>query len=211
MRSMLHDFSVGQYDNLIRMLDRRKTVRYDQHRSDVLHLFHGILDQKLGFGVDVCRRLVKDHDRRLMDDGTRKREKLALSGGEVVSSLPHRLVEAVIQLVDKLVSIHVMADVHDLLIGNPLLTENNVATDRSREQEDILQHLAEFFPQGIDLDLSDVDAVDQNLTLLELVVPADQGKNRRFSLSCQVISKKNIEFTQKERLPISAIFHNSLS
>lgn len=211
MRSMLHDFSVGQYDNLIRMLDRRKTVRYDQHRSDVLHLFHGILDQKLCFGVDVRRRLVKDHDRRLMDDGTRKREKLALSGGEVVSSLPHRLVEAVIQLVDKLVSIHVMADVHDLLIGNPLLTENNVATDRSREQEDILQHLAEFFPQGINLDLSDVDAVDQNLTLLELVVPADQGKNRRFSLSCQVISKKNIEFTQKERLPISAIFHNSLS
>lgn len=211
MRSMLHDFSVGQYDNLIRMLDRRKTVRYDQHRSDVLHLFHGILDQKLGFGVDVRRRLVKDHDRRLMDDGTRKREKLALSGGEVVSSLPHRLVEAVIQLVDKLVSIHIMADVHDLLIGNPLLSENNVATDRSREQEDILQHLAEFFPQGIDLDLSDVDAVDQNLTLLELVVPADQGKNRRFSLSCQVISKKNIEFTQKERLPISAIFHNSLS
>ena len=104
-----------------------------------------------------------------MDDGTRKREKLALSGGEVVSSLPHRLVEAVIQLVDKLVSIHVMADVHDLLIGNPLLTENNVATDRSREQEDILQHLAEFFPQGIDLDLSDVDAVDQNLTLLEQI------------------------------------------
>lgn len=177
---MLHDFSVGQYDNLICMLDRRKTVRYDQHRSDVLHLFHGILDQKLGFGVDVRRRLVKDHDRRLMDDGTRKREKLALSGGEVVSSLPHRLVEAVIQLVDKLVSIHVMADVHDLFIGNPLLAENNVATDRSREQEDILQHLAEFFPQGIDLDLSDVDTVDQNLTLLELVVPADQGKNVDF-------------------------------
>ena len=178
---MLHDFSVGQYDNLIRMLDRRKTVRYDQHRSDVLHLFHGILDQKLGFGVDVRRRLVKDHDRRLMDDGTRKREKLALSGGEVVSSLPHRLIEAVIQLVDELVSIHVMADVHDLRIGNPLLAYNNVASDRSREQEDILQHLAEFFPQGIDLELSDVDAVDQNLTLLELVVPADQGKNCRFS------------------------------
>ena len=205
MRSMLHDFSVGQYDNLIRMLDRRKTVRYDQHRSDVLHLFHGILDQKLGFGVDVRRRLVKDHDRRLMDDGTRKREKLALSGGEVVSSLPHRLVEAVIQLVDKLVSIHVMADVHDLFIGNPLLAENNVATDRSREQEDILQHLAEFFPQGIDLDLSDVDAVDQNLTLLELVVPADQGKNRRFSLSCQVISKKNGRFLQlKETILIAS-------
>ena len=174
---MLHDFSVGQYDNLIRMLDRRKTVRYDQHRSDVLHLFHGILDQKLGFGVDVRRRLVKDHDRRLMDDGTRKREKLALAGGEVVSSLPHRLVEAVIQLIDKLVSIHVMADVHDLLIGNPLLAENNVAADRSRVQEDIQQHLADFFPQGIDLELSDVEAVDQNLTLLELVDQADQGKN----------------------------------
>ena len=110
-----------------------------------------------------------------------------------------------IQLVDKLVSIHVMADVHDLLIGNPLLAENNVAADRSREQEDILQHLAEFFPQGIDLELSDVDAVDQNLTLLELVVPADQGKNCRFSLSCQVISKKNCRFLQlKETILIAS-------
>lgn len=36
-------------------------------------------------------------------------------------------------------------------------------------------------------------------------------EQRCLSLSCQVISKKNIEFTQKERLPISAIFHNSLS
>lgn len=32
------------------------------------------------------------------------------------------------------------------------------------------------FSAGIDLDLSDVDAVDQNLTLLELVVPADQER-----------------------------------
>ena len=128
---MLHDFPVGQYDNLIRMLDRPKDGALRSTSFDILHLFHGILDQKLGFGVDVRRRLVKDHDRRLMDDGTRKREKLALSGGEVVSSLPHRLVEAVIQLIDKLVSIHVMADVHDLLIGNPLLAENNVAADRS--------------------------------------------------------------------------------
>ena len=116
---MLHDFSVGQYDNLIRMLDRRKTVRYDQHRSDVLHLFHGILDQKLGFGVDVAVASSRITTEGLWMMVRANEKKLALSGGEVVSSLPHRLVEAVIQLVDKLVSIHVMADVHDLHRKSP--------------------------------------------------------------------------------------------
>lgn len=44
-----------------------------------------------------------------------------------------------------------------------------------------------------------------------LIQAGNQMKQGAFSLSCQVISKKNIEFTQKERLPIAAIFHNSLS
>ena len=40
----------------------------------------------------------------------------------------------------------------------------------------IVTHLAEVPAQGGDLDLADVDAVDQDLALLELVVPADQGE-----------------------------------
>ena len=53
--------------------------------------------------------------------------------------------------------------------------------------------------------------VDDQITTIVPIQSTDDVKKRRLSLSCQVISKKNIEFTQKERLPISAIFHNSLS
>ena len=47
----------------------------------------------------------------------------------------------------------------------------------TREQEHILEHLAEVAPDAGNLDLSDVNAVDQDLALLELIVPADQGEN----------------------------------
>ena len=41
-----------------------------------------------------------------------------------------------------------------------------------------MQHLAEVAAQRGNFDLPDVDAVDQDLTLLELVVAADEGQDR---------------------------------
>ena len=59
--------------------------------------------------------------------------------------------------------------------------QGDVVFDRAGEQEDILQHLTDRSSQGRDLDVVDVDAIDQNLTLLDFVVANDQRKNRRLS------------------------------
>ena len=79
MCSMLNNFSMRQHNDFVCMLNRRKTMCHNQHRSDILHLLHGILNQKLCLRVDIRCRLVKNHHRRLMDHGSRKGEKLPLS------------------------------------------------------------------------------------------------------------------------------------
>ena len=179
--SLFQDLSFGEHDDVVRVLDRGETMGHDEHGSDVSHFLQGILDQKLGLRVYIGRGLVKDHDLRLMDDGPGEGKKLPLTSGEVVSSLPHFLIQPVVQTVDKMICIDIAADLLEPLIGNTLLPKENIAPYRTGEKEDILKHLTKMFPQGSDLDLPDIHAVDEDLSLLELIIPADQRKDRGLS------------------------------
>lgn len=67
--ALLQDFSVGQKDDVVRMLDGTQPVGHDQHGADVLHFFQRVLNEKLGFRIDVGGGLVQDHHRGLVDDG----------------------------------------------------------------------------------------------------------------------------------------------
>lgn len=116
-----------------------------------------------------------------MDDGPRKTEELALAGGEVVAALPHLFVKAVVELRDEPVGVDVAADLHDLVVRDVLLPQNDVAADGAGEEEDVLQHLAEVAAQRGNFNFPDVDAVDQDLALLELIVAADEGEDGAFA------------------------------
>ena len=175
--ALFHDLAVGEDDDVIRMLDGGQTVCHDEHGANVLDLFQAVLDQQLGFGIDVGGGFVQDDHRGLMDDGAGEGEQLPLTGGEVVAALAYGLVQALFQAVDELVGVDVAAGVHDLLIADALLTQQDVAADIAAEQEHVLQHLAEVAAQAADLDLLDVDAVDEDLSLLDIVIAADQGQD----------------------------------
>ena len=82
-----------------------------------------------------------------------------------------------LEFVDEVVGIDIPADLYDFFVRNVLLPQDDVAADSTREEENVLQHLAEVTAEGGDLDFADVDAVDQNLALLELVVAADEGED----------------------------------
>ena len=176
--ALLHDLAVGQENDVVRVLDGAETVCNDQHGADVLHLLQRILDQQLRFRVDVGGGLVQDHHRGLVDDGPGKAQKLPLTGGEIVAPLPHRLVQPLLQAVDEPVGIHIPAGFHHLLVGHILLAQQDVAADIAGEQEHILQHLAEVTAQGGDLDAADIDAVDEDLALLDVVIAADEAEDR---------------------------------
>ena len=144
---LLQNLAVGQNNNSIRVLDRRQSVRDNQHCAHRPHLFQGVLNQQLGLGVDIRRCFVQNHHAGLVQDRPREAEQLPLPGRKVVSAFAHLLVKAVIQLRNEFVGVYIAADLHDFLVGDALLPQHDVAADRAGEEEHILQHLAEMAAQ----------------------------------------------------------------
>jgi len=179
--ALLQNFAVGQHDDVVRVLDGGKAVGNDQHGANGAHFFQRILNQKLGFGINVGGCFVQNHHAGLVDDRAGKAEQLALTGGEVVAALAHFLIQAVVQLVDEVVSVDIAADLHDLFVRDVILPQDNVAADGAGKEENILQHLSKMAAEGRNFDFADVDAVNQNFALLELVIAADEGQDGAFA------------------------------
>ena len=70
-----------------------------------------------------------------------KGQKLTLTCGEVITSLAHDLIKSVFELVYKRVRIDVLARLIDLLVANILKAKKYIASDSTREKEDILKLL----------------------------------------------------------------------
>ena len=116
-----------------------------------------------------------------MDYRPCEREQLPLTGGEIVAAFAHGFIQPAFKLVDKVIRVYVTAGLHDLLVGNSLFAQQNIAAYRAREKENVLKHLSEMPAQRCSLYLSDIDSVNQDFALLELVVAADKRKNRCFA------------------------------
>ena len=130
-----------------------------------------------------------------MDNGTGKAQKLPLTGREVIAPLPDFIVKTLFQFADKPVGVDILTGLPNFLVGHIVLAQHDIAADIAGEQEHILQHLTEVLPQGGNLDLLDVDAVDEDLTLLNVVVTADEAQNRGF----KTISGLDMLIYQAER------------
>ena len=181
--ALLDDLAVREHDDVVSVLDSRETVSDHKHSAYVHHLFKRILNKNLSLGVDVGSRLVKYHYRGLVDYRTRKREELTLTCREVVSSLSYYLVKTALKLVYKLVGVDVFAGLHYLGVVNSLKSEDDVGADSSREEKYVLKHLTEMAAQAGDLYLLDVDTVNKDLSLLNVVVAADEREDSGLSAS----------------------------
>ena len=177
MAALFDDLSVREDDYVVRVPYRREPVRDYKHRADVHHLLERVLDEHFGLGVDVRGRLVEDHDLRLVDYRSREGQELSLTGGEVASALLDLLVKSARETVYEPVGVDIAADVHDLVVGYPLAAQQDISADGVREEEHVLEHLSEMPPQRGYLYLPDIDSVDEYLTLLDIVVAADERQN----------------------------------
>ena len=184
VRALFNDLSVGENDDLVRMLNGGKSVGNHEHGADIHHFFQGILNEDFRFGVDVRCRFIEDHNGGLMRHGSRKGEKLTLTCGEVVAALTNLLVKTVFELINEVVGVNVTANLHNFFVCNGFITENDVASDGTREKENVLKHLTEMTAQGRNLNLIDVDTINEDLSLLNIVVSADEGKDGGLARAC---------------------------
>ena len=183
VRALLDDLAVREQNDLIGAADGGKSVRDDEHGSDIHHALERSLDQNLGFGIDIGGCLVKDHDLRTVDDGTGKGEQLSLARREVISSLTNLLVEPLRKTVDEGIGVDVAACLSDLVVSDRLVAQDDVRADRSREKEDVLEHLSELAAKRRELDTADIDAVEQDLAPLNIVIAAKEREDGGLSAS----------------------------
>ena len=102
MRALLDDAPVLHHRDHVGVAHRGQTVGDDQGRAPLHQVLEGPLDDRLGLGVERRGGLVEDQDRRVLVEGARDRQALALSAREPHSRLADHRVVAVRQLEDEL-------------------------------------------------------------------------------------------------------------
>ena len=79
-----------------------------------------------------------------MHDRAGKGKQLPLSRRKVVAALPHDLIKSALKPRNERIRIDIAAGIHHRLVVDAFVAERDIAADRAREQENILQHLPEM-------------------------------------------------------------------
>ncbi len=81
------DPTVVEDEDLIGVGDRRQTVRDHERGAPTERLGECLLHMGLVFGVEMTRRLIEDHDRRILQQHAGDGEPLLLTTGQSVAAL----------------------------------------------------------------------------------------------------------------------------
>ena len=137
----------------------------------------GLLDPLLCLCVDVGRGLIQDEDPGVKGQGAGKGEQLPLPGGEGGSPLGDLLVVARRKPLDETAGVDLPGGLHDGLIRDILIAQADVAADVPGEDEHVLLDLSDGPADLVPAEVFDVDAVNEDLALLDVVIPADEVQN----------------------------------
>lgn len=174
----LHDLSVVRHANLIRILDGAQSVGH-RHGCTRLHqVIEGILHQPLTLGVKRRGSLIKDEDGRVLEDGTGNADTLALATRQSAATVTDIGVEAMLSLHDKLIRIGYLSRSDDILFRGVIFTEHDIVLDGIVEQDGLLIDVAYQRPQVVNAQILDVDAIDEHLPLLHIVVARNEVDKR---------------------------------
>ena len=175
MGALLPDLALVHDDDPVGILDGGKPVGHDQGGAALHELAQRILNEGLRLGVDVGGGFVQNQHGGLEGQRPCKGQQLPLSGGEGRAPLDDLAVVAVFQMGNEGVGVDIFGRLHDLLIGDALLVQPDIALHIAGEQEHILQHLPHAGAQICQPDLPHIHAVDEDLALLNVEIPADQA------------------------------------
>ena len=179
MGAHLADAAFVEDDDAVRLLDRRQTVGDDDARSLGEQPLECFAHEKLRVRVHVRCRLVEDQDLRIVDERASERNELFLPGRERRPAFLNLFFEPVRKRRHPLVQIHRGGGSRHRFVGNTFVAEPNVRRDRAREQVHILKHHTELTPQVFEIPVANIDALDEDPTVLDIVEPHEEAHERR--------------------------------
>lgn len=135
--ALMHD------DDLVRMLDRGKAVCHHDRRPSGHQLLQSLLNPLFCLGVDICRRLVQNQDRRVKRQSPGEGKELSLTCRESGSPFGHPFMILSRQPLDEVVCVDLMGCLPYGLVADFFLAQPDIAGDISGKQEYILLHLSD--------------------------------------------------------------------
>ncbi len=129
----------------------------------------GEADAVFGLGVDGAGGLVEDQDGGRMGEGAGEADELLLAGGEGGAAFADGLLELLGEGADEVGDVDLFGGAFELGVGDPRAAEADVVGDGAGEEEWVLQDDAEAAAEGGEVLVADVDAIDEDLAVLDVV------------------------------------------
>ena len=174
MAALFHDLAVLDDHDAVGVADGGQAVSDDEHRPTLHQRVHAVLDMLLSAGVDGGGGFVQNHHRGVLDSGPGDGQQLALALTEVGAVAGDHGLVAVGQAADEAVGVGGLCRGDALLVGGVQTAVADVVHDGAGEQVGVLKDGALTEPQGVLLDVPDVDAVAGDHAALDLIEPVDE-------------------------------------
>mmetsp|Transcript_13819 Transcript_13819/g.44791 ORF Transcript_13819/g.44791 Transcript_13819/m.44791 type:complete len:495 (+) Transcript_13819:233-1717(+) len=168
------------------------------------HLVECCLDYTLGLRVQGAGGLVQQHDRRVPDNGARDGQALLLATTELDASFTSVRLQLAREVLDERPSVGLEArrlelHVRDGLTAQAWQSVDNVFPDRGGEQDVILRDDRHVLPQKVNVVLSNVPTVKQDLTGVWLIEAFYQLDARALAASCGADESHLLPTVDRER------------
>ena len=137
---LLGHSAVSQHDDLVRARDGTHPVRDDQDRLAADQAGQRRLDERLVLDVQTGRRLVEQDDGRILEEGARNGNALALAARKGAAVFADVGVSLVRELFGKFVAVGKLCRREDLLIRRVLAAEADILQNGIVKQRDVLEN-----------------------------------------------------------------------
>ena len=137
-------------------------------------------DDFLGFAVERGGRFVEQQYRRVLEEGPRNGDALALAAGQFYAAVADDGAHAGRQILDEIAARRDRRFQH-LVVGGFRLAVADVVHDRAVEQRNVLRHHADGLAQTVLRHARDILAVEQDAAVLRIVEALQQREQGRFA------------------------------
>src|SRR2546430_1244632 len=178
VRALFAEAAFVKYKDAIGVLNRAQAMGDYQRRAPGEQAAQRFADLQLGLGVHTGGGFVENQKARIMGQGASEIDELALADGKRGASLIDGGGGSVGKRTNELAEADFLESAVDGGVLDALGAEADIGLNRSGEEKRILEHDAELAAKVLQLDGSNVLAVEKNLTALN-VVEAEKQRNER--------------------------------
>ena len=145
----------------LRVAHRRQPMGDDDGGAIAHQLDQRVPHLPLADRVEMRGRLVEDQYRRVLEEGARDRDALALSAGELDAALADTGLEPLGQSGDEVAECRAFEGLRDLRVAGPGLRQSNIGAQRIVEEVGILRHEGDAAAQFVKLVLAQIVTVER--------------------------------------------------